>query len=77
MYREQIVPIGHANESVHAQSFAEPANATQLREKILNKIPGLWVAKRGRQATFTADHEVGWTLFWGICMIRWRECESA
>ena len=41
MYREQIVPIGHANESVHAQSFAEPANATQLREKILNKIPGL------------------------------------
>ena len=41
MYRERIVHHGHAHESIDAHSFAKSAHATQLREKILNKIPGL------------------------------------
>ena len=49
MYRERIVHHGHAYESKETQSFAEAARATRLREKILNKIPGLCVAKGVRQ----------------------------
>ena len=59
MYRERIINHGHAYESIDAQSFAEAAHATQFREKILNKIQGLSVAKRGRQVAFTVDDEVG------------------
>ena len=49
MYRERIVHHGHAYESIETQSFAEAARATRLREKILNKISGLCVAKGVRQ----------------------------
>ena len=59
MYRERIVHHGHVYESIDAQSFAETAHASRLREKILNKIPGLCVAKCGRQVTLTEDNEVG------------------
>ena len=58
MGREQIVHHGHAYESINAQSFAEGAHANQLRERILNKIPGLCVTKSGRQVTLTVDGEV-------------------
>ena len=47
MYRERIVHHRHVYESIDAQSFAETAHATRLREKVLNKIPGLCVAKGG------------------------------
>ena len=63
MYRERIVHHGHAHESIDAHSFAKSAHATQLREKILNKIPGLWMAKSGRQVTLTVDDQVGRALF--------------
>ena len=53
----------HVYESIDAQSFAEAAHATHLRERILNKIPGLCVTKSGRQVTLTADNEVGRALF--------------
>ena len=49
MYRERIAHHGHTYESIETQSFAEAAHATRLREKILNKIPGLCVAKGVRQ----------------------------
>ena len=58
MGRGQIVHHGHAYESINAQSFAEGAHANQLRERILNKIPGLCVTKSGRQVTLTVDGEV-------------------
>ena len=58
MCREQIVHHGHAYELINALSFAESAHANRLREKILNKIPGLCVAKSGRQVTLTVDDEV-------------------
>ena len=53
----------HVYESIDAQSFAEVAHATHLRERILNKIPGLCVTKSGRQVTLTVDNEVGRALF--------------
>ena len=53
MYRERIIHHGHAYESFNSQSFAESAHATRLREKVLYKIPGLCVAKSGRQVTLT------------------------
>ena len=43
--------------------LSEAAHATRLREKILKKIPGLCVAKGGRQVTLTVDDKVGWVLF--------------
>ena len=55
MYRERIVHHRHMYESIDAQSFAETAHATWLREKVLNKIPGLCVAKGGWQVTPTID----------------------
>ena len=48
MYRERIVHHGHAYKSIDSQSFAEAAHDTRLREKVVNKIPGLCVAKSGR-----------------------------
>ena len=45
------------------QMLSEAAHATRLREKILKKIPGLCVAKGGRQVTLTVDDKVGWVLF--------------
>ena len=63
MYRERIVHQGHAYESINAQSFAEAAHDTRLREKIPNKIPGLCVAKSGKQVTLTVDDKVGQALF--------------
>ena len=58
MYRERIVHHGDAYKSVNAQLFAEAAQATRLREKILNNIPVLCVAKKGRQVTLTVGDEV-------------------
>ena len=46
VYREGIVHHGDAYKSVNAQLFAEAAQATRLREKILNNIPVLCVAKK-------------------------------
>ena len=43
--------------------LSEAAHATRLREKILKKIPGLCVAKGGRQVILTVDDKVGWVLF--------------
>ena len=63
MYRERIVHQGHAYESIDAQSFAEAAHDTQLREKIPNKILGLYVTKSGRQVTLTVDDKVRRALF--------------
>ena len=63
MYRERSVHHGHTYESIDAQSLAEAAHATRLREKILNKIPGLCVAKSGRRVTLTVDNRAGHALF--------------
>ena len=60
MYRERIVHHDHAYESVDSHSFAEAPHTTRFREKILNKMPGLCVAKSGRKVTLTVDNEVGW-----------------
>ena len=58
MYRERIVHHGDAYKSVNAQLFAEAAQATRLREKILNNITVLCVAKKGIQVTLTVGDEV-------------------
>ena len=63
MYRQRMVHHGHPYKSIDALSFAEAAHATRLREKILNKIPGLCLAKSGRQVTLTVNDEVGRVLF--------------
>ena len=60
MYRERIAHHGHAYKSVDSHSFAEAPHTTRFREKILNKMPGLCVAKSGRKVTLTVDNEVGW-----------------
>ena len=63
MYRERIVHHGHVYKSINAQSFAEAAHASQLREKILKKVPGLCVAKSGRHVSLTIDNQVGQAFF--------------
>ena len=63
MYIEGIVHRGLAYKSIDAQSFAEAAHTTRLRQKILNKMKSLCVSKSGRQVTLTVDDEVRQALF--------------
>ena len=63
MYRERIIHHMYAYESIDAQLFGEAAHATRLKEKIYNKIPGLYASKSRIQVNLTVDDEVRQALF--------------
>ena len=48
-YKSRIIHHGSLYDSIDSLAFSQTAHATRLQEKILEKVPGLCVAKRSRE----------------------------
>ena len=58
-----------------AESFANNKHAARMREKILAEIPGLCMAKRGREVTLTLNDDLG-RAFYSACSWSSEEIDS-
>ena len=64
LYKDRIVCHGKLIDSIDAEGFAKTVHSTHLREKIMDKVPGLSIAKKsGLTVAITMDDEVGQALF--------------
>ena len=53
MYDDRLIHHGSQCDSIDAVAFARNIHANQAWEKIQDKIPGLCIAKKGREVTLT------------------------
>ena len=64
LYKDRIVCYGRLIDSFDEEGFAKTVHSTHLREKIMDQVPGLSIAKKsGLTVAITMDDEVGRALF--------------
>ena len=63
MYNDRLIRHGSLYDSIDAVALLETPIQLECGKKIQEKIPGLCVAKKGREVTLTIEDEVGRALY--------------